>query len=301
MPIGLMLVLLAAGLSSCVGDPYRPLYAFLDPVDDGTVISKRLDAVGYRPYLIGRSITYATLRRRNDDASDDFKTIIAVDKDIACPRQGNSSIFVSDEYEGDVGQACSLTAQKLAQLEAYIPFQFEDFPIILVPANYQSYIYEWPNVSVKDGGLLLRVYDDGRSDPMAWSIFFHERHHAQTYVDHPWTLPPSRQRTLLREIEGNIVGNCAAEFYDLDTTRSNTDIFIDPPKADEISQITDVHEELSALLFEGRGRGVPQEIRRLDWYRQNSPNMTGAWLSEFLSKQNGGACTLLSELTRELA
>ncbi|NHK26571.1 hypothetical protein FF098_001460 [Parvularcula flava] len=93
------------------------------------------------------------------------------------------------------------------------------------------------------------------------------------------------------------MGICAAEFYDVDTTRSSTDIFIDPPRPDEIRQIAKVKPKISALLFAGRGRGVPQEIRRLDWYRQNSPNMTGAWLAEYLSKENGSACALLAGLT----
>ncbi|NHK26570.1 hypothetical protein FF098_001455 [Parvularcula flava] len=197
MRIGLMLALLAAMLPSCVSDPYSPLYAFLEPVDDKAVVSKRLDAVGYRPYVIGRSITYATLRRRNDDTSDDFRTIIAVDKDIACPAQGGAPIFISAEYEGNIEQACAHTAEQLKRLERHVPFAFHDFPIIIVSANYRSYIYEWPRVTVRDGGLILRVHEDGNSDPLAWTTFFHVRHHAQTYVDYPWTLPPSRQRTLL--------------------------------------------------------------------------------------------------------
>ncbi|GGC96372.1 hypothetical protein GCM10011342_01480 [Aquisalinus flavus] len=288
---------MVAGLSACAIDPYRPLYEFLQPVDDESVTSKRLDALGYRPHVIGRSITYATLRRRNDDASDDFKTITAVDKDIACARRHGSPIFVSEEYQGDVTQACSLTSEQLERLEAYIPLKFDDFPIILVPANYRSYIYQWPRVTVSDSGLLLRVYEDGNADPMAWTTFFHERHHAQAYLDYPSVMFSPRQRIFLGEIEGNIVGDCAAEFYDLDTARNSTDIFIDPPRADEIRQIASVQTKLSTFLFERRGRGVPQEIRRLDWYRQNSPNMTGAWLAEYLSKQNGGACDLLEKLT----
>ena len=174
--------------------------------------------------------------------------------------------------------------------------QLEDFPIILVPANYRSYIYEWPSVSVKDGALLLRVYPDGRSDPMAWSTIFHERHHAQASLDYPSVMFSPRQRIFLGEIEGNVVGNCVAEFYDLDTTRGSADIFIDPPTSDEIRQIAKVQPKILALLFAGRGSGVPPEIRRLDWYRRHSPNMTGAWLAEYLSDQNGGACGLLAEL-----